>query len=80
MNFLNFKFISKLIVIFFIFLIKKNYLSSLSAVKLQNGLSFELIFFQQMTDDCMHAIDDHQRYFELEMVSDCWLFVRLQVN
>lgn len=32
-----------------------------------------------MTEDCMHAIDDHQKFFELEMVSDCWLFVRLQM-
>ena len=34
----------------------------------------------QMTDDCMRTIDDHQLYYELEMVSDCWLFVRLQVQ
>jgi len=32
-----------------------------------------------MTDECMKAIDDHQTYYYMEMVSDCWLFLRLQL-
>ena len=33
----------------------------------------------QMTDECMKTIDDHQTFFYMEMVSDCWLFLRLQL-
>ena len=33
----------------------------------------------QMTDDCLKTIDDHQTFFYMEMVSDCWLFLRLQL-
>jgi hypothetical protein len=32
-----------------------------------------------MTDDCMKTIDEHQTYYTMEMVSDCWLFLRLQI-
>ena len=32
----------------------------------------------QMTDECMKTIDDHQTFYYMEMVSDCWLFLRLQ--
>ena len=32
----------------------------------------------QMIDECMKTIDDHQTFFYMEMVSDCWLFLRLQ--
>lgn len=32
----------------------------------------------QMTDKCMKTIDDHQTFYYMEMVSDCWLFLRLQ--
>ena len=32
----------------------------------------------QMIQECMKVIDDHQTYYYLEMVSDCWLFIRLQ--
>ena len=31
-----------------------------------------------MIQECMKVIDDHQTYYYLEMVSDCWLFIRLQ--
>ena len=31
-----------------------------------------------MIDECMKTIDDHQTFFYMEMVSDCWLFLRLQ--
>ena len=31
-----------------------------------------------MVQECMRVIDDHQTYYYLEMVSDCWLFIRLQ--
>jgi len=27
----------------------------------------------------MLSVDGHQNFYELEMVSDCWLFVRLQM-
>lgn len=33
----------------------------------------------QMTDECLQTIDDHQTYYYMEMVSDCWLFLRLQL-
>ena len=31
-----------------------------------------------MVQECMRVVDDHQTYYYLEMVSDCWLFIRLQ--
>ena len=31
-----------------------------------------------MIDECMKTIDDHQTFYYMEMVSDCWLFLRLQ--
>ena len=37
---------------------------------------FHCIF--QMTAECMKAIDEHQSFNYMEMVSDCWLFLRLQ--
>jgi len=33
----------------------------------------------QMTDECMKTIDEHQTFYYMEMVSDCWLFLRLQL-
>ncbi len=30
--------------------------------------------------ECARELDDHQKHFFMEMVSDCWLFVRLQVR
>ena len=39
----------------------------------------DIFFLQlQMIDECMKTIDDHQTFFYMEMVSDCWLFLRLQ--
>ena len=35
-------------------------------------------FLKQMIDECMKTIDDHQTFYYMEMVSDCWLFLRLQ--
>ena len=35
--------------------------------------------FFQMTDECMKTIDEHQTFYYMEMVSDCWLFLRLQL-
>jgi hypothetical protein len=32
-----------------------------------------------MTDECMKTIDEHQTFYYMEMVSDCWLFLRLQL-
>ncbi len=29
--------------------------------------------------ECEREIDSHQKHFFMEMVSDCWLFVRLQM-
>ena len=31
-----------------------------------------------MVDEAMKTIDDHQTFYYMEMVSDCWLFLRLQ--
>ena len=31
-----------------------------------------------MIDECMKTIDDHETFYYMEMVSDCWLFLRLQ--
>ncbi len=31
------------------------------------------------TEECMREMDEHQKHFFMEMVSDCWLFVRLQM-
>ncbi len=46
---------------------------------------YTLIFFRTLKaqdfviDECMRETDQHQKHFFMEMVSDCWLFVRLQV-
>ena len=43
-----------------------------------NGNNLPFFTILQMIDECMKTIDDHQTFFYMEMVSDCWLFLRLQ--
>ena len=30
-------------------------------------------------NECMKTVDEHQTFYYMEMVSDCWLFLRLQL-
>ena len=39
------------------------------------------VFFRaenQCFEHCLQEIDNHQKHYFMELVSDCWLFIRLQ--